>query len=215
MGVRVTVVDQGTGNLFSVVRALEHLGAEPEFVSTAAGVAAAERLILPGVGAFGDGMRALHHQGLVEPLRSAALERQCPVLGICLGMQLLFDTGEEMGRHEGLGLIRGRVERVPAQTVEGAPLKVPHIGWNGLHVPEARTDWRDTIMAGQEEGEAVYFVHSYAGHPDDDRVRLADCVYGGHRLCVAIQSGKVSGCQFHPERSGPAGLEILRRFLEA
>lgn len=215
MGVRVTVVDQGTGNLFSVARALEHLGAEPEFVSTAAGVSGAERLILPGVGAFGDGMAALHRQGLVRPLRSAALERRCPVLGVCLGMQLLFETGEEMGRHEGLGLVQGRVERVPDETVDGAPLKVPHIGWNGLHVPEARIDWRDTILVGQEEGEAVYFVHSYAGRPDDDRIRLADCVYGGHRLCVAIQAGTVSGCQFHPERSGPAGLEMLRRFVEA
>jgi glutamine amidotransferase len=209
---KVTVVDYGIGNLYSVSRALEKCGAEVALGTTPADIEQAERLVLPGVGAFYDGMRGLRERGLVEPLkRHAALDR--PLLGICLGMQMLATFSEEFGQHEGLGIVPGRVLAIPGTTVDLQPLKIPHIGWAGLFKPAARIDWSGSILGGAEEGVAVYLVHSFALVPEDDDHRLADCVYGGHRLCAAVRKGNVFGTQFHPEKSGIAGLTMLTRFL--
>jgi imidazole glycerol-phosphate synthase subunit HisH len=209
---QVTVIDYGIGNLFSVGRALEHCGAEVTFTSDPALIESAPRLVLPGVGAFANGIQGLRDRGLVEPIRRYAASGR-PLLGICLGMQMLAGVSEEFGTHEGLGLIPGRVVAVPDHTTAGVPHKIPHIGWNGL-LATAGVSWSETLLDDTPEGTAVYLVHSYAVTPEDPAHRLADCLYGGHRICAAIRRGNIVGCQFHPEKSGEVGLRILRRFLQ-
>ncbi len=206
----VTVLDYGRSNLLSVRRALEHCGAQVLFARTPQQAAAAQRLVLPGVGAFKDGMQALASRGLVAPLLEQA-RRGTPVLAICLGMQMLFSESDEGGRCAGLGLVPGRVQRLPALDASGAPQRVPHIGWYALTpcaVPLA-----GTVLADVPAGGQVYFVHSYEAKPAQPLSRLADTEYGGRRVCAAVQCGCVTGVQFHPEKSGEAGLSILRRFL--
>jgi imidazole glycerol-phosphate synthase subunit HisH len=210
--VQVTVVDYGIGNLFSVCRALEHCSAEVTLTSDPALIQTAPRLVLPGVGAFADGMQGLRDRGLIEPILHYAASGR-PLLGICLGMQMLATASEEFGKHRGLGLIPGRVVAIPDHTTSGQPHKIPHIGWNGLLAP-AGVSWNETLLGDTSEGTAVYLVHSYAVTPDDPAHRLADCVYGGHRICAAIRRDNIVGCQFHPEKSGEVGLRILRRFLQ-
>lgn len=211
MSNRVTVVDYGIGNLFSVGRALEHCGAEIEFSSAPEAIAGAARLVLPGVGAFADGMQGLRDRGLVEPLRAYAASGR-PLLGICLGMQMLASVSEEFGEHEGLGLIPGRVQAVPATDTQGRPHKIPHIGWSALRLPPGAR-WAGSPLCDTPPGSAVYLVHSFAVVPDDPIDRLADCDYGGHAIAAAIRRDNVVGCQFHPEKSGTVGLNILARFL--
>lgn len=209
----VTIVDYGIGNLFSVQRALENSGATVTLASDAAGIAAAQRLVLPGVGAFADGMKGLRERGLVEPLRDFAASGR-PLLGICLGMQMLASGSEEFGAHEGLGLIPGKVAAIPPRTVDGAALKIPHIGWNALQ-PTAGAQWQGTPLQAIEPGTAVYLVHSFHVVPDAPADLLADCEYGGHRVTAAIGRGNIFGFQFHPEKSGPVGLAICHRFVNA
>ena len=167
--------------------------------------------MLPGVGAFADGMQGLRERGLIEPLRAYAASGR-PMLGICLGMQMLASVSEEFGEHEGLGLIPGRVQAVPASDTQGRPQKIPHIGWSALRVPPG-AQWAESPLRDTAVGSAVYLVHSFAVVPDDPADRLADCDYGGHAIAAAIRRGNVIGCQFHPEKSGAIGLNILARFL--
>jgi glutamine amidotransferase len=208
---KVTVIDYGIGNLYSVTRAFEHCGAEVSVANDPAAVPEAPRLVLPGVGAFADGMAGLRERGLIEPIRRYA-ESGRPLLGVCLGMQMLASVSEEFGEHEGLSVIPGRVRPVPATTTEGAPQKIPHIGWSPLLAP-TDTEWGGSILTDTAPGTAVYLVHSFEVSPSDPAHRLADCLYGGPRVCAAIRRGSVFGCQFHPEKSGPAGLAIISRFL--
>jgi imidazole glycerol-phosphate synthase subunit HisH len=208
---KVTVIDYGIGNLFSVARALERCGAEVQLSSDSMEIEAAERLVLPGVGAFQDGMQGLRERGLVEAIRKHAASNR-PLLGICLGMQMLATVSEEFGTHEGLGLIDGRVVPVPKTTTDGAPQKIPHIGWSPL-LPAAGVQWDDTPLAGTKPGTYVYLVHSFHVVPQQAASLLAICKYGGHDVTAAIRSGRVTGCQFHPEKSGEAGLAVLRSFL--
>jgi glutamine amidotransferase len=208
---QVTVVDYGIGNLFSVQRALERCGGDVTLSGDPAVLECAERLVLPGVGAFAGGMHGLRERGLVEPIRRFAASGR-PLLGNCLGMQMLATTSEEFGVHEGLGLIPGRVVAVPDRDVQGRPHKIPHIGWTALHAPSGAS-WRDSLLADTAQGTSFYLVHSYAVLPDEPAHRLADCEYGGHAVCAAIARGRITGFQFHPEKSGEAGLGILRRFL--
>jgi glutamine amidotransferase len=208
----VAIVDYGIGNLLSVQRAFEHNGAEVAFVHDADGIARAPRLVLPGVGAFADGMKGLAERGLDEAVAAFARSGR-PMLGICLGMQMLASESEEFGTHKGLGLVPGRVVPVPAADSRGKPHKIPHIGWSGLG-PSAGASWQGSILAGTPEGTAAYLVHSFHLVPDDPAHLLADCFYGGHRITAAVRAGNIFGCQFHPEKSGPAGLRILAAFLE-
>ena len=210
---KVCVVDYGIGNLYSVARALERCGAEVTLSDEPDVIEAAPRLVLPGVGAFADGMRGLRERGLVEPVRQFARSGR-PMLGICLGMQMLADASEEFGEHEGLGLIPGRVVAVPRVDVDGVPQKIPHIGWAGMH-PWREGAWSHAIMAGVPEGTAMYLVHSYHLVPSSPGHGLSVCLYGGHRITAMVSVGNVIGCQFHPEKSGPAGLALLGRFLES
>lgn len=210
--VEVTVIDYGVGNLLSVSRALERCGARVTITSDAAVILTAPRVVLPGVGAFTDGMAALKTKGLDAVVRQVAVAGT-PLLGICLGMQMLFDESEEFGVTAGLSLIPGRVVHIPATTATGEPNKIPHIGWNELALPTQCGSWKSGLLADIEPGEAVYFVHSLMVVPASPKFRLADCSYGGIPIPAAVQRDNVMGCQFHPEKSGAVGLKILRRFI--
>lgn len=210
MSRQVTVVDYGIGNLLNVLRALEHCGAAIRLIDKASPADLdADRLVLPGVGAFGDGMAELRARGFDELVKRFS-ETGRPFLGICVGMQMMFDASEEMGEHAGLGLMAGRVRAVPATGSDGKQHRVPHIGWRPL---EPAASWQGTILADVPPGERAYFVHSFAADPADAVVRLADVHYDGRRICAAVQTGSLYGCQFHPERSAQAGLKMLQRFL--
>jgi glutamine amidotransferase len=207
----VTIVDYGSGNLLSVARAFERCGARVTLSHDATEIENAERLVLPGVGAFADGMDGLRQRGLVEPIRRYAFSGR-PLLGICLGMQMLADTSTEFGEQEGLGIVPGRVLAIPTVDTDGTAQKIPHIGWAELAMP-APAKWNGTIFESTREGTSVYLVHSFHFVPADATHRLADCNYGGHRIAAAVQSGNTVGCQFHPEKSGEAGLALLATFL--
>ncbi|MBS1189840.1 MAG: imidazole glycerol phosphate synthase, glutamine amidotransferase subunit [Rhodocyclaceae bacterium] len=208
---KVVVVDYGVGNLLSVCRGLEQVGASVVLTSDPETILGAERLVLPGVGAFPNAMEALHGLGLVPILKDVAA-RHVPLLGICLGMQLLFDESEEFGTTQGLGLIPGNVRPIPDKSVTGEPLKIPHIGWNGIKPSSDDADWSTSCLARSAPNEAMYFVHSFQALPSDPSFRLADCEYGGHAISAVVSKGSVTGCQFHPEKSGQAGLNILQAF---
>lgn len=209
----VTLLDYGRGNLLSVRRALEHCGAEVVSARSPRDLHRTAALVLPGVGSFADGMARLRAAGLDEAIRQKAAAG-VPLLGICLGMQMLFDTGFEDGETPGLGLIPGTVEPIPRRDTGGAPLPAPHVGWGGLE-PDGPAGFAGSPLAGVRPGEEVYFVHGFAARPACDRDRLAIVRYGGHPLCAAVRRGKVTGVQFHPEKSGETGLCILRAFLRS
>jgi imidazole glycerol-phosphate synthase subunit HisH len=200
----IAVVDYGVGNLYSLTCSLNHIGVEAVVTRDEAELRAAEKIILPGVGAFGDAadkLRALKLDALLK--EQAALGK--PLLGVCLGMQLLFDQSEEYGLHEGLGLVHGQVISL---TPRVGRLKVPHMGWNSLtlHKPD------DPLMAGVREGDYVYFVHSFYA-ADCEASLVASALYG-EQVAGVVRSGSVCGTQFHPEKSGEVGLRILANFAK-
>lgn len=204
----ITIVDYGMGNLRSVQKAFEHIGAAAAVSSDPEAIEAAPAVVLPGVGAFGDAMANLRRAGLVEPIRRAIGDGR-PLLGICLGQQLLFEESEEMGRHQGLGVFRGRVLRFSegaADERKPIRLKVPHIGWNQIHLRRP-----SPLLAGVMDGDFVYFVHSYYVAPADPQVILATTDYGVDFASV-VGRDNVFGIQFHPEKSQDVGLRILRNF---
>lgn len=200
----IAIVDYGVGNLFSLASSLSFLGVANEITRQPERLAAADKIILPGVGAFGDAMQKLTATGLVPVLKAEAQKK--PLLGICLGMQLLFDESEEYGRHSGLGLIKGRVcDLHPA--LKTSQLKVPHMGWNRLDILQ-----NDPLFAHIKNGEFVYYVHSFYA-TDCQTQTLATSAYGVSVPGV-VGAGQVYGTQFHPEKSGDAGLRLLRGFAE-
>ena len=208
---KTLVIDYGLSNLLSVKRALEYCGADVAVSGDSGDVPRAGRLVLPGVGAFSDGMAGLRARGLIEPILAAAANGT-PLLGICLGMQMLFDTSEEFGRHEGLGLIAGAVVRIPELDTAGQRQTVPHIGWGALSLCAG---YPQTALRSFPAGGETYFVHSFEAKPENAADVVATCSYGGRALCAAAKNaaGNVLGCQFHPEKSGEAGLLILQEFL--
>ena len=206
----VTIVDYGRSNLLSVQRALEYCGAQVQYAQTPAQLNGARILVLPGVGALADGAKALKRSGLDDAIVQLAAQG-VPVLGICLGMQLLFCSSCEGGFCQGLGLLPGKVIPIPGKTTTGARLKVPHIGWEALHFPNQ--EHRGILKALPENSEA-YFVHSYHAQCAFAEDVIADFEYGGHALCAAVWRKNLFGLQFHPEKSGPVGLTILKTFLD-
>lgn len=202
----IAIVDYGMGNLHSVSKAVERLGYEALVTGDATAILSADGVLLPGVGAFGDAMVHLRETGLDAVVRQAAADG-LPLLGICLGMQLLFDSSEEHGRHEGLGLLPGRAVRFESGNGSGGGLKVPHMGWNRLTFMQPESP----VLAGLEEGH-VYFVHSYHVLCDRPGDLLAVSDYG-HPVTAIVGHGNVYGMQFHPEKSGELGMSLLRNFL--
>lgn len=207
----VVIVDYGRGNLWSVCHAVAAVGGAPRLAEEPAAVRAAEQLILPGVGAFGDAMAGLRARGLDEAVLAFASTGR-PLLGVCLGMQLLLEASSEFGQHAGLGLIAGRVDRLPAPT-EPARYKIPNVGWCRLEPARGGVPWADSVFAAVKPGDFAYFVHSYAALPADSRHRLADIEFAGRPVSAAIAAGSITGCQFHPEKSGEVGLAMLRAFV--
>ncbi|MGX8775193.1 MAG: imidazole glycerol phosphate synthase subunit HisH [Bacillota bacterium] len=201
----IAIIDYGVGNLFSLQSSLKYIGQEACATSDRALIEEADRIILPGVGAFEDAARKLRESGMAGVVTDQAKAGK-PLMGICLGMQLLFERSFEYGEHEGLGLIRGNIVPIKDAVPEG--YKIPHIGWNALEF----RDEKDPLFRYIKEGDHVYFVHSYYG-ADCDGSTIAVTEYGAP-LTAAVADGKVCGCQFHPEKSGKVGLDILRAFCE-
>lgn len=201
----VAIVDYGVGNLFSLKSSLGAIGAEAVVTADAEALRAADRIILPGVGAFGDAVQKLRATGLDKVVLEQASAGK-PIMGICLGMQMLFEKSYEYGEYDGLGLIPGTIR--PISDVIPKDLKIPHIGWNALHFASEK----HPIFKYLKEGDFVYFVHSYYGAQCDDSV-IATAEYGA-QLTAAVAKGNVCGCQFHPEKSGNVGLRILKAFCE-
>lgn len=202
---KVAIVDYGMGNLGSVRRALDELGVDGIIAGHPDQLAAADRLILPGVGSFSDGMAQLAQGGWCEAIRRQTLEFGKPLLGICLGMQLLASRGNEGGLSQGLDLIPGEVSRLDAL---GCTLRIPHVGWNAI----SRTG-DDKLFSDIPDGTDFYFVHSYAFRPTREEHALAHTDYGV-RVVAAVGAGNILGTQFHPEKSSKAGFRVLRNFLE-
>lgn len=213
MAQRITLLDYGMCNMLNVARAFEHAGADLHITEDPADVAKADRLVVPGVGAFQDSMKEVDSRGFGDAIRRY-VQTGRPLLGICVGMQILFEGSEEFGDHPGLGILRGHVKAIPKVTTAGEPQRVPHIGWNHLVEPQQGRDWAGTLLAPLKGRDpAVYFVHSFAAQPAEASDRLADCVYGGHRICAVVQRDNVMATQFHPERSGETGLAVVRHFV--
>ena len=200
----VAIIDYGVGNLFSLKSSLKEIGAEAVVTSDEKVIAEADRIILPGVGAFEDAARKLRDSGMADVVKREAAAGK-PMMGICLGMQLMFDVGYEYGVHEGLGLIRGSVRPIADVIPEG--YKIPHIGWNLLKFRK-----ESPLFKYIKEDDYVYFVHSYYAAECDESV-IAATEYGAD-LTAAVANGNVYGCQFHPEKSGEVGMKILKAFME-
>ena len=200
----IAVLDYGVGNLFSLKSSFGVIGAEAVVTADPAVIRKADRLILPGVGAFADAAEKLRRSGLDRVLTEEAAKGK-PLMGICLGMQLLFERSFEYGEHEGLGLLKGEIRPIAEQIPQG--LKIPQMGWNGLIIKR-----ESPLLRYTREGDFVYFVHSYSAVGCDDSL-LAVTEYGAE-LTACVGKGNVFGCQFHPEKSGNVGLNILRAFCE-
>ena len=200
----IAIIDYGVGNLFSLCSSFRKIGVEAVVTSDPETIASAQKLILPGVGAFADAVQKLKDSGLDVLIKKLAGEGK-PIMGICLGMQMLFEKSYEYGEHEGLGLLKGSV--IPMEGRIPANLKIPHIGWNALHFTKD-----SKLFKYIQENDCVYFVHSYYASDCADSV-IATAEYGAE-LTAAVEKGNVMGCQFHPEKSGEVGLNILRAFCE-
>jgi glutamine amidotransferase len=213
----VAIVDYGLGNLFSIQQACRHAGLDATITSSNRQIQRAESIILPGVGAFGDAMAALKRLDLITSLRDAACSGK-PLMGICLGLQLLFSTSNEFGKHRGLDIIPGSVQQLNSERYQNRQLKVPQVGWNRIMKPEKKvstasidsslSEWSETILNGIKPGSFMYFVHSYFVVPEDVSTTLTLTDYGDIRFCSGIKRNHIYGFQFHPERSGKNGLKI-------
>lgn len=209
---KVAIVDYGVGNLLSVKRALEKCGAEVSIVTEAQQISKAGRLVLPGVGAFPKAIRRLRETNLVENLKNHANSER-PLLAICLGMQLLMEVGTEFEIIDGLGIFDGSVLSINYSTDKLSVLKTPNIGWFSLQKPDHISNWNETLLKDTREGDAAYFVHSYMVSPKKQNQILAEISVGSCKIPAIISNGFITGCQFHPEKSGSVGLKIIRNFV--
>ena len=199
----IAIIDYDAGNIRSVEKALLALGEQPVVTRKKEEILAADKLILPGVGAFGDAMERLHQYGLVDVIREAVKDKGIPILGICLGLQLMFERSDESDGVEGLGLLKGEILKIP----DSPGLKIPHMGWNSLKIKP------DTCLFAQiSDGAYVYFVHSYYLKAEAPDIVVATTEYSTH-IHAAVEQGNIFACQFHPEKSSEVGLQILKNFI--
>lgn len=199
----IAIIDYDAGNIKSVVKAMEHLGQEVVLTRDGEEILRADHVILPGVGSFGDAMEKLHRYQLIPVIRQV-VERKIPFLGICLGLQLLFESSEESPGVEGLGILKGKIVRFDER--EG--MKIPHMGWNSLAFPK-----EGKLFQGIRQQSYVYFVHSYYLKAEDQDIVAATCDYANH-IHASVEQGNVFACQFHPEKSSDVGLQILKNFID-
>lgn len=213
-GLRVAIIDYGMGNLFSVKQACEHIGLSSVITSERSVILNADAVILPGVGAFSDAMNNLSNRDLIMPIKEF-IESGRFFMGVCLGMQLLMSYSEEFGYHRGLDIIKGSVTKFAAKKNNGQKIKVPQIGWNKILRPVVSKQdiWDKSPLVDIDDGEYMYFVHSYYAVPADLELVLSITEYGGIEYCSSILWRNVFACQFHPERSGRKGLGIYKNWL--
>lgn len=211
---RIAIIDYGIGNLFSVNKAFARIGKDSFITSDTREIMDSSRVVLPGVGAFRNGMEKLTEADLVGVVKDVANSGK-PLLGICLGAQLLLESSEEFGDTSGLGLIKGKVIEIPNKSKTEDNIRVPHIGWNNLVFSGGPSSTKGTILDSIPENSMTYFVHSFMMDPDDAKNRLADVDYHGVNISAVITCKNITGTQFHPEKSGELGLEILRNFCES
>lgn len=211
---KITIVDYGLSNLFSVEHAFKHLGARVVVSSDPKEILKAEKLVIPGVAVFGEAMFQLSRRQLVEPILKHIRSGRF-LLGICLGMQILFTFGEEFGLHEGLGVFQGKVVPLRPEASRGYEhYKIPNIGWHCLMIPSSRKTWTGTLLEDLEPQEALYFIHSFVPVFEEPSIVVAQMQWGERCYGVALQKENIFGVQFHPEKSGKQGLQILNRFLD-
>ncbi len=208
------IIDYGMGNLYSIEKALSYVGGKGIITDDIKKIISAERLILPGVGSFSAAMKTLNEKGIPEAIHKFCATSR-PLLGICLGMQLFLSESSEFGHCEGLNLIKGRVKRFSEPEPNGPQFKIPQIGWNQLKYPEKDKDqkWKGSVLEDQEENILVYFVHSFFAVPENSEDHLAETIYGNDRFCSAVKKDNITGCQFHPEKSGDIGLKMYKQFI--
>ncbi len=208
----VAIIDYGVGNLYSVERAFKHCGANAVISSDPDYIRKASHVVLPGVGAIANAMASLSRDGLDQVVKEVAASGT-PLLGICLGMQMLLDESHEFGLTQALGLIPGRVIPIPNVSSDGSVIKIPNIGWYGLRMAGDNLAWMSTLLEGIDPTESVYFAHSFMASEVNHNHHVADYLCGGSSVIAVVKRDNVVGCQFHPEKSGDVGLRILRGFL--
>ena len=211
MSKKIAIVDYQLGNLFSVQQACSYLGYDAYITSDPHAVANAEYVILPGVGAFRDSMKNMEKLDLIEPIKDFVASGK-PFMGICLGLQLLLTESEEFGSSKGLNLIEGVVRRFSNKDTEGGTLKVPQIAWNQIYSPKENS-WANTPLSVCNEGDYMYFVHSFYAEPASAEVVLSTTDYGGHNYCSSVIKDNVFACQFHPEKSGQEGVKVYENWI--
>ena len=197
----IAIIDYGVGNLYSVAKAIAAVGGDAKITSNADDLVCADKIVLPGVGAFGDCMKNLVASGLIPTIREQISNKKY-LLGICVGLQILFESSEESPNIDGLGILRGKIKKIHAEN-----LKIPHMGWNSVNFSDSK------IFAGVKNNSYFYFVHSYHAAPDDKNLITATTDYG-EKVTAAVESENIFATQFHPEKSGDVGLQILKNFIE-
>ena len=208
----IAIIDYGVGNLLSVKRAFQYCETDVVITSDPKTILNSSRVVLPGVGAFLNGMKALEQKDLISTIHKL-VANEVPLLAICLGMQMLLEESEEFGISRGLGIIPGRVVPIPKFSINQQQLKVPHIGWSELEPAFKRSFCQNGYLKNFRESNSVYFVHSFMASPESPTDIFSETIYGGHRIPAIIGRGSVIGCQFHPEKSGKVGIDLIQRFI--
>lgn len=210
---RVSVLDYGLGNVFSVVNSLSYLGLNVRIISSPSELLASDRVIITGVCAFKSCMARMREKRLDEAILKYH-QKERPLLGVCIGMQVLFNSSEEFGNSSGLGILEGNVKKLLSVGTDGGELAIPHVGWSELALSSNSTGWENTVLAGVNPGDCAYFVHSFAASSNVSDNTIANCFYGKNTISSVVQRGTLVGCQFHPEKSSGVGLKILSNFMK-